>query len=179
MTKIFDIPVFDFINHTISNDLFNIVMPMISRMGQGELYFLIGIMLLLLKKREFKLLGIALLAGLTLSYYIAGTLKILVARPRPFVALTNVILLGSMDKTPSFPSGHATSAFMIAVLLSGRFKKYALFYAFAALVAFSRVYIGVHYPSDVIAGSLIGAAIGFFLTKTLSSLRAPEAGSNT
>ena len=165
MIKLFDLPVFNFINHTLSNHFFNVVMPVISRLGGGELYLLIGILLLLSKKREFKMMGIVLLAGFTLSYYIVGALKIIIARPRPFAALANVILLSSVDKTPSFPSNHAVTAFMVATFLSGRFKKYILFYSFAALVAFSRIYIGVHYPSDVIAGAVIGIAIGLLLVK--------------
>jgi undecaprenyl-diphosphatase len=171
VTKLFDLPIFNFVNHGLSNHLFDVIMPTISRIGQGELYFLIGIVLLFSKKREFKMLGIILLAGLTVSYYMVGTLKIFVARPRPFVTLTNVVLLGAMDKTPSFPSGHAASAFMVAVLLSSCFKRHILFFLLAALIAFSRVYVGVHYPSDCIAGAVIGIVIGLFLTRTLYAIR--------
>ena len=175
--KLFDLPLFNFINHGLSSHALNIVMPMISRLGGGELYFLIGVMLLFLKKREYKILGIVLLAGLTLSYYVVGVLKVFIARPRPFVALGNVILLGDMSTTPSFPSNHAVGAFMIATLLASQLKKRTLFYSvllylFAVLVSFSRVYIGVHYPSDVLAGAVIGVVVGLILVKIESSLRA-------
>ena len=166
MTKLFDLPVFNFINHTMSNHFFDKMMPLISRFGGGELYFLIGLIFLLSKKRELKSLGVALLAALTFSYYISGALKIFTARPRPFIAFTNVILLGDMPKAYSFPSGHAVYAFAVATLLTGRFKKHGvIFYSLAALVAFSRVYMGAHYPSDVLIGAAIGIMIGMFLEK--------------
>jgi len=145
-------------------------MPFISRLGGGELYFVLGVALLFSRKKEVKTLGILLIAGLTISFYTASILKVLIARPRPYVALTNVILLGAAEKSYSFPSSHAVSAFMIASLLSSHFKKYVLFYLLAAVIAFSRVYMGVHYPSDVIVGAAIGTLIGYFLVKVSSSL---------
>ena len=168
--QIFDISVFNFINHTLSSQRLNFIMPVVSHLGGGELYFMIGVLLLFSKKREDKMLGIFVIAGLTISYYIVGLLKILVARPRPFVALTNVILLGPAEKSPSFPSSHAVTAFITASLLASRFKKYVLFYLLASVVAFSRVYIGVHYPSDVLAGAVIGILIGWLLVRTKEML---------
>jgi undecaprenyl-diphosphatase len=163
--QIFDISVFNFINHILSSQPLNFIMPLVSRFGGGELYFMVGVVLLFSKKREDKMLGIFLIAGLTISYYIVSLLKILIARPRPFIVLTNVILLGPAEKTPSFPSNHAVTAFMTASLLAWRFKNYILFYLLALVVAFSRVYIGVHYPSDVLAGAIIGIMIGLFLKR--------------
>ena len=159
----FDIPLFNLINRTFSNPFFDLLMPIFSRLGGGELYFILGILLLFTKKRETKMLGLLIIAGLTFSYYAVGFLKVAFARPRPFAALPNVILMGEMSKSPSFPSNHASTAFMTAVLLSSRFKKHALFYLLAALMAFSRMYIGVHYPSDVLGGAFIGLIIGWFL----------------
>jgi undecaprenyl-diphosphatase len=60
---------------------------------------------------------------------------------------------------------------MVAVLLSSCFKRHILFFLLAALIAFSRVYVGVHYPSDCIAGAVIGIVIGLFLTRTLYAIR--------
>lgn len=167
----FDISIFHFVNHDLSNPLLNLLIPLISKFGSGELYFVPGILLLFSRKKEFKTLGILILAGLTVSYYITGFLKILIARPRPFVALPDAILLGTIEKNYSFPSNHSVTAFMMAALLSKDFKKYTLFYSLAGIVAFSRIYIGVHYPSDVIVGAIIGVVIGLFLNRTMYYVR--------
>ena len=169
MTKLFDIPLFNLINHSFSRPLLNLAMPFVSRLGGGELYFVLGILLLFSRKKEIKTLGIILLAGLAVSFYITAFLKILIARPRPYVSLTNVILLGPAEKSYSFPSSHAVSAFIIASILSSHFKKYALFYALAAVIAFSRVYMGVHYPSDVIGGAVLGTLTGYLLVRISST----------
>jgi undecaprenyl-diphosphatase len=81
-------------------------------------------------------------------------LKYLLMRPRPEI--------GSLTPlTPSFPSGHATLAFGTAVVLADRFDSMRpLFFGLAATVALTRVVLGVHYPSDVIVGAIIGTAGG-------------------
>jgi undecaprenyl-diphosphatase len=170
MLKAFDVSWFNVINHDLSNPVLNVIMPAISRLGGGELYFVLGVIFLFSKRKEVRMFGVFVLAGLTVSYYAANLIKVFVARPRPFVALTNVILLGPMAKSYSFPSAHATQAFMMAAMLAGRFKKYILFYSLAALVAFSRIYVGVHYPSDVLAGAVIGIVVGLFLAKMYKDL---------
>jgi undecaprenyl-diphosphatase len=172
----FDITVFNFINHTLSNHALNVIMPVVSRLGGGELYFLIGAAMLFSKKKEVRILGITLLAAMTVSYNITATIKILIARPRPFIGLGNVIVLGLADKGYSFPSGHSVTAFATAVILASHFRRHVLFYSLAAIMAFSRVYVGAHYPSDVITGSIIGILIGLVLVKVLSSLRAAKGG---
>lgn len=90
-------------------------------------------------------------------------LKHLVGRPRPFVTLdleAHDTLIASTSY--SFPSGHATVAFVGAFVLAWRYPRlrWALF-GFASLVALSRVHLGVHYPSDVLAGSALGCLIGY------------------
>lgn len=164
--RAFDVLVFNFINHGLSNQACDLAMPIISRLGGGVLYFLLGIFFIFQKKREDKLLGIFLIAGLTISYYIVGFMKVLVARPRPFIALHDTILLGMAEKSFSFPSNHAVTAFMVAFLLADRFKMHAVFYLLASLVAFSRIYMGVHYPTDVIFGAVLGCLIGWLLVHT-------------
>lgn len=165
MLQCTDRSVFFFINHGLSNPFFDFSMPVISEISGGPILFAVSFALLFSKKKEIKLLGLTMLAGLTVSFYIVSGLKVLIARPRPFLVLTNVMLL-AQEKSMSFPSHHAAVSFMAAAVLTAYFKRYAAFlYSLAALVAFSRVYIGVHYPSDVLAGAAIGTLIGYFLVR--------------
>jgi len=86
-------------------------------------------------------------------------IKYMVARPRPFDVLEDVRVLFNLPHSYSFPSGHTAMGFFVAVLLQGFYrKKLSFLVGVAALVAISRIYIGVHFPSDVLAGSLLGAA---------------------
>ncbi len=87
-----------------------------------------------------------------------------VDRVRPFVAHPSAELLISRSTDPSFPSDHAAGAFAIAVAvwLYDRVSGWVLL-ALAALLAFARVYVGTHYPSDVVGGALIGTAVALVL----------------
>ncbi len=100
------------------------------------------------------------------AYVIYYVLKnLIIKRERPHEALTgvNTMHLDTADKY-SMPSGHATAAFAIATMLTLRYPKpyvYIPAYAWAAFVAYGRVYMGLHYPSDVLAGAILGSASAF------------------
>jgi undecaprenyl-diphosphatase len=87
------------------------------------------------------------------------------ARTRPFEALMDVRVVGFRPVTYSFPSGHACSAFAGAWVLTLMWQRLApVLWALAALIAVSRVYIGVHYPIDILAGALLGMGVGALVT---------------
>lgn len=89
-------------------------------------------------------------------------LKALVQRPRPFETIPRADpLLGGATIGQSMPSGHAATSFAGAVVLTYLFPRSAPYvFLLAVAIAFSRVYVGVHYPSDVLAGAALGACVG-------------------
>jgi len=116
----------------------------------------------ILSKNEYET-DTGLLVGVSeiVSFGLGHGLKHIVKRDRPYVALANVHFSDAEGGDPySFPSGHATSAFALATSLSLRYPKPAVYiplHLWALFVAYGRVYRGVHYPSDVLVGGIIGS----------------------
>jgi undecaprenyl-diphosphatase len=107
-------------------------------------------------------IGLAVFVGLTTlaADALSFLVKDVTHRPRPFVAHPQIDPLYSVHSS-SFPAGHAATAFAGAVLLSSlRPRLTPWFLLLAAAIGFSRVYVGVHYPTDVLAGAALGAAVG-------------------
>ena len=160
-----DTKVFYFVNKGLSCRVLDNVMPIVTFLGSGEFIFALAILLLLVFRKKDKAIGgILILAGLTVSYYATSVIKNLAGRPRPFIGLADVNCMVA-EQGFSFPSGHATAAFMAAFILARYFKRPFWLFFLASLVAVSRVYLGVHYPIDVIAGSCLGLALGYVLSK--------------
>ncbi len=119
--------------------------------------------------RGRKDLAIDYLVLIAFASILAEVIKIVTDRQRPFLVLSDVNTISFLGLTsasgPSFPSGHATRAFAVAALLSfGRGPRvYAITFALAACVAVSRVYLGLHWPLDVLFGALLGFLTAFLL----------------
>jgi undecaprenyl-diphosphatase len=162
-----DQAVFVFINSTLSNPVTDFVMPLITNdWGLRGLYAVA--MLLLLWKGNTRLRWLVLFSALVLALtdqIAAGYLKPLIARARPCHVLDTVNLLVGCGGGKSMPSAHSANAFGQAVLFSFHYRKVGWFlYPYAALVALSRVFVGVHYPGDILAGAILGTVIGLALT---------------
>ena len=98
-------------------------------------------------------------ASFLLSSALSMATKITVRRPRPFVTYPEIITKKSKGGSFSFPSGHTAVAFATATSLSLTYPKWYVIapsFAYAGAVAYSRMYLGVHYPSDLLGGILIG-----------------------
>lgn len=140
-------------------------MAFLTTIGNAGLVW-IAIILLLLIFKKTRGLGIAAAIALILNTLLVnGILKPLVDRPRPFMIMEGIDLLIKEPSEPfSFPSGHASSSFAVAAALffaSHRNKYTYLAIALAALITLSRLYFCVHFPSDVIVGSVIGITMGY------------------
>lgn len=131
----------------------------VTRLGDdGMLWIILGIVLLLWKKT--RPIGVTILISLVFDYVIINrTLKGLVARPRPFVVNEAIRpLITNVSPYKSFPSGHSGGAFAAMFALYRWVPKKIGVPALilAALVALSRLYVGVHYPTDIITGCVVG-----------------------
>lgn len=112
-------------------------------------------------KRDDKLLrnAIVVIGATVVNSGITVALKYTINRERPFVTYPD-IKQKSRAGSPSFPSGHTSSAFALATSLSLSYPKWYIIvpsFTWAGTVGYSRMYLGVHYPSDVLAGAIIGA----------------------
>lgn len=111
-------------------------------------------------------------ATILIAEMVSGLLKLWVDRDRPPLADPDPEPLVRLPATGSFPSGHATVAFACATALALAVPRLALpLYALAALVAWSRVYVGVHYPLDVLAGAVLGVALALAIAAVARVLR--------
>ena len=153
----FDITLFFFINRGLSNSLFDVLMPFVT----GKAYIIaFPFLILFLFKEKKKALIIITVSFFSILFAdgLANTLKHLIGRERPCNVLDNVHLLVDCTRSFSMPSNHASNAiaFSIPFFLSRNPLRY-LFLSLALIVCFSRVYVGVHYPFDVIVGAGVGA----------------------
>ena len=143
---------------------FTAIMVAASRYGRE--YFWIGVlgMMIVFGNRETRLMTIelALLFGVGI---VAGEIaKHLLYKPRPFMVMTEIVTRVPKEYDSSFPSGHALIVAIGSVFSLLKFRRKAVTFLLileAALVAYSRAYVGMHYPLDVIAGIFLGSAIAF------------------
>ena len=122
-------------------------------------WFWIALSLLLMVPRQTRWIGITSLAAIVIGALITNvTLKNLVARTRPYEVVEGLVLLIEKQRDYSCPSGHTCASFAAAGVYWRMLpKKFGIpLVILAAMIAFSRLYVGVHYPTDVLAGLLIG-----------------------
>lgn len=167
-----NIYLFYLINGGLQNSFFNFVMPLITNFGSLFGWAIICMIFYLFGGRFGRKVAILGLAALILSNTLVIILKYLIAEPRPFLALPNVDLL-TPEVGSSFPSGHTASSFAAATVIGLKYYKRSkgkqwLIYPlliFAVVVGFSRIYVGVHYPYDVIFGAMLGVVCALLTLK--------------
>lgn len=169
-----DLWLFHIFNTAISNSIFDKLMPFITEQKNWNLVYIFLIGWLLWKGgAKGRICAFALLIGVGISNEISSHfLKNLIERPRPCHSLENLRLLVDCGPGKSFPSSHAVNNFVMAGILSYFYKEYKIvLFILATMVAFSRVYVGVHYPFDSIGGALIGLFLAAIYINILHPIR--------
>ncbi|KKR34015.1 MAG: Phosphoesterase PA-phosphatase related protein [Candidatus Gottesmanbacteria bacterium GW2011_GWC2_39_8] len=167
----FDTNLFLLINHLPHNYLFNSINLLFSAVGYfGIIFFVFSLPLLFLEERKDKRFVVYLLTAFILvSVANSLFLKKLIKRSRPNTALTETINVGNEDTGKndySFPSTHAAFAFAGAYILTREDKKrWKIWYLAALFIAFSRIYLGKHYPLDIFGGAIVGTFLGWLSIK--------------
>ena len=142
----------------------DVVVPLITRLGDAGIIWIILTVLLLIIPKTRKTGVIMLAALLAVDVLLCNVLiKNLVARTRPFDVNTAVQLLVAKPRDYSFPSGHTAASFasVTALYLAGEKKMWKVALVLAVLIALSRLYLYVHYPTDIIGGVIFGSLSGY------------------
>ena len=133
--------------------------------------FVLVFLALLLFWRKWKVLLQALLAGVLAKFVIAGLIRHYWPRLRPFVEHDVNLLINKLDQ-PGFPSGHTVLFFALSAVVFSYNKKAGIgFFIASFLMVLSRVFAGVHWPSDILAGMAVGVFSGWLVVRIFKSLR--------
>lgn len=161
----FDKKIFTFFNSSIANPVFDIFFPIITNQDIWIIPILLGIIILSIKGgAKGRIASIVLIIGVILAdYSSAQIIKPYFQRLRPsHDILDQIRLLVPKGGRYGFVSSHAANMYVSATILGYFYSKQKrLFFTIASLVAFSRVYVGVHYPADIVFGGLLGYGLGW------------------
>ncbi len=150
-----------FIQTNLHNPLFDKIMPLISAVGDaGTVWIVIAAIFLFIPR--YRKYGLMVICGILLTAIIGeGVLKHLVQRARPCNLNPLVPMLIPRPSDFSFPSGHTSSSFAATIIIWKANKKFGVMaLVLAVLIAFSRMYLYVHFPTDVLAGMALGLLCG-------------------
>lgn len=150
------------VNIGLANAYWGWFFNILTRLGSTLFMFILSVLLYAMGRRRE---GILTFRSIVIGTLITLPIKLAVPRPRPFTAIPSAIIF---DREPgsSFPSGHTMRAFALAFVASKLWPNLTIpLYIFSGLIAFSRIYLGQHYPSDVLAGAVIGLLVGYLTVK--------------
>lgn len=164
MLKRFDTFFIKLINGKMKNKLLDSIMYRITDMGGAIFTSIFSLSLILLGNNFIRFVGMEAIVSMTLSQTIVQILKRGFGRERPYKMVKNINTFKIELKDYSFPSGHTTASFCIAAVLSLNFPKLSIFlYIWALTIGISRIYLAVHYPTDVAVGIVLGVGSAFIV----------------
>lgn len=158
--------IFSFLNQSISNNFFDLIMPFLTNLDNWRIPIVIFVFYLIFKGgRKGRVVVILIIFIITAcDQFSASVLKPVIGRIRPCHDLENVRIIVGCGGKFSFPSSHATNMAGFAMIFSLLYHRWALWFWFLALtIGFTRIYIGVHYPGDVLYGFILGSAISVLI----------------
>lgn len=163
----FDIRLFHIINGTLSAVWLDPFMRFVTEKFNFTGVIVAAMVLVLILGRRKDRLGLLVLVLTVLTAdLLANQFKHLIMRVRPCNALDGVRLVAGCTSSFSLPSGHATNIFAAMVFLTTRYRRFMpLFLAIAFVVAYSRVYVGVHYPIDITVGAALGTVVAIVFAR--------------
>lgn len=158
-----DLTIISYVQDHCHNRVTDFIFPMLSRLGNaGAIWFFF--VFCLAYRRETRYFAFMMFFALALAHIISQILKPIIGRPRPFVAHPGTPLLIHTPGGYSCPSGHSASSFAAATVLCIFDRRLGCAaFALALLIAFSRVFLFVHYPSDTLIGSILGVISAMFI----------------
>lgn len=163
LVELIDTSAMHLIHDAVHCGFLDILMPFVSLLGTGGFIWIVVAAFLLINKNT-RATGVTMCAAMLLCYLCGNLLlKNLVARPRPYSLDPSIVLLVPPSVEPySFPSGHTMNAVSASATLMMRKTRFAwAAMLLAAMTAFSRIYLMMHFPLDVVAGAIIGAVSAY------------------
>ena len=166
-----DIALFRSINGACAHPLLDLVMLLLTQLGLGSVQVGLLVLLYLLGgptgRQVARISFLTFLAG----GVAAQILKIGVDRVRPALVVEDCRFVGEVLRYHSFPSGHTTTSFALAVVIGRYYRRWeAVFFALAIGVGLSRVYVGVHFPGDILGGAVIGIVTAIICLREVPAL---------
>ena len=169
---------FYFFNHGFQNPIFDAIMPIITNFG--DFFFLLAALFIVIiyarfkNKESLKRIAIIAFCAVLAGGLIAYSFKYVFLEPRPYDVLPDVRLLLNRDHATSFPSGHSAAVWAFVTILLLNMKDLAkkhykiisvCLVVYAFVIMFSRLYCGMHYPFDILAGAVIGIVAALIVNK--------------
>ena len=156
----FDNIFIDLINGKIKNRFLDAFMYRITNLGGATFIITFTIGLIIFGNANWRYIGVEALLALAIGQLIVVSLKILLNRERPYNILEHLNTFGIELRDYSFPSGHTSASFSLATTIALNMSNLSiLVYSLAFIIGISRIYLGVHYPTDVLAGMVVGLGI--------------------